>query len=142
MGESLSKNDNDSGDSDDDDDVEDEDDCIDEDEEEDIEDSGDPLQIPRKTNFSLVEIGAYIAIFSQTHTHTHTNTHTHTRAAELFYICKVIDKGKAKNDIIDINHHPVKKGEQYITVVYLEKLKEKRSKYYNLKTMKYLLHCL
>ena len=30
--------------------------------------------------------------------------------------------------MIDINQHPVKKGEQYITVVYFKKLKEKRSK--------------
>ena len=76
-----------------------------------------------------MELGAYIAIFhTNTHTHTHTHILTHIHTAELVYICNVINKDKAKNDMIDINQHPVKKGEQYITVVYFKKLKEKRSK--------------
>ena len=47
-------------------------------------------------------------------------------ASKLFYLCKVMDKGVAKQDLFDKYHHIVSKGSSYLKCVYLEKISEKK----------------
>ena len=84
-------------------------------EESDILDDHEQYELPRETYFDLINIGSYVAIYSD------------RKANELFYLGKVIDKGEAVTNnekekyIQDDWGHPVEVGEKYVTIHYLEK---------------------
>ena len=65
--------------------------------------------------FDFIDIPSYITVLSPNSAH------------ELFYLCKVIKKDIAADNIEDVYGHKIFKGEQYLVGNYLEKVDEKRS---------------
>ncbi len=77
-------------------------------------------ELPGHTYFDLINIDAYVAIYSD------------RNANVLFYVGKVIEKGEAVSTnkskyIKDDWGHPVKVGEKFVTIHYMEK-EESKSK--------------
>ena len=66
------------------------------------------------TVFEAVEVGSTVAVYSP------------PNASKLFYLCKVMDKGVAKQDLFVEYHHIASKGSSYLKCVYLEKISEKK----------------
>ena len=62
----------------------------------------------------MIRIGNTIALYS------------YSLALELFYLCKVLDKGVAKDDITDKYNHVIPKGTEYVKAQYLVSRKSKQ----------------
>ena len=54
--------------------------------------------------------------------------YSHSSAFELFYVCKVVDFGIAKQELRDSSDHFIEEGQNYIQCQYYEKVEEKRQK--------------
>ena len=68
--------------------------------------------------FTFIESNSFVALYSA------------SISLELFYILKVTEKDVAEDDIIDIYGHIIQKGSNYIKGFYLEKIDEKKGKFY------------
>lgn len=65
-------------------------------------------ELPRNTYFDIITEGSFVAIYS------------FVDVTELFYICKVLEKKVAADDIKDDFHHLIKRGQNFIIGHYLE----------------------
>ena len=68
--------------------------------------------------FTFIESNSFVALYSA------------SNSLELFYILKVTEKDVAEDDIIDIYGHIIQEGSNYIKGFYLEKIDEKKGKFY------------
>ena len=66
--------------------------------------------------FEFVTDGSFVALYSA------------PNSLENLLVCKVHYKGNADDDLVDFYGHVVKSGDEYIKVVYLEKIKETKAK--------------
>ena len=71
-------------------------------------------KIVGKTVFDAVEIGSVVEIYSP------------PNASELFYLCEVVGKEVAKEDVLDEFSHPVSKDSPFLKCRYLERIDEKK----------------
>ena len=72
--------------------------------------------------YEFVEVGCYIGLFSA------------PNSFEPFIVCEVKAKGVAEDDYVDFYGHVVKKGDHFITAVYLEESKRYKSRVFHKKT--------
>ena len=78
----------------------------------------DVAQLRSENVFDIISIGCTIALFSPPNSN------------ELFYLCKVLEFGEAKVDMLDSSNHVVGKGQCYIKCNYYERTDERRMKVY------------
>jgi len=93
--------------------------AIDTDSENEEDEDEDRYKLIGETVFEAVEIGSVVAIYSL------------HGAGELFYLCEVLGKEIASDDLIDEFNHPVSKGTPFLKCKYLEKIIEKKMWYTN-----------
>ena len=59
--------------------------------------------------YNIIEPGSHVALFSA------------SNSFELFIVCKITDKSIAEDDLKDFYGHVIRKGDKFLTGVYLEK---------------------
>ena len=74
-----------------------------------VDDETDLYELRSDAVVQVVQPGNVIALFSP------------PNALELFYLCKVVESGIAKQDIYDTQNHVIKEGCSYLSVCYYEK---------------------
>ena len=73
-----------------------------------IDDEMEQYELRSESVMEIIQNGSIIALFSP------------SNALELFYLCKVVDFGRASEDMMDRNKHVVLTGQPYIKVQYCE----------------------